>query len=253
MDTVEKRRPVLQIIRSNNITNDWSVERIAKECPPYSWEEVFKSAELELKDISDILENDKKVNGRYYPDSKNLFKAFELTPLPKVKVVILGQDIYHGINPDGTPQAQGLAFSVKKGAKIPSSLINIYKELKSSVEGFQAPNHGCLENLCFQGILLLNQCLTVRPGVSDSHKEIWLSFIKKVINAILDANPNCIFVIWGRKTQKVQKMLGGRSIILEAPHPAMGHNTGFLGCNHFNKINEILKQQGKSSIDWNLS
>lgn len=250
MDTIQQRKPVLHIIRSNNITNDWSVERIAKECPPYSWEEVFKSAELELKDISDILENDKKVNGRFYPDCKNLFRAFELTPLPKVKVVILNKEPFNGINSDGTPQAQGLAFSVKKGVKIPLTTVNIYKELKNSVEEFQVPNHGCLENWAEKGVLLLNQCLTVRAGVSDSHKEIWLSFIKKVVNSILDVNPSCIFVMWGRKTQKVQKMLGGRSIILEASDPY--NSKEFLGCNHFNKINEILKEQGKSPINWNL-
>lgn len=245
-------KPVLQIIKSNNITNEWTVERIAKECPPYSWESVFKSAENELKDISDILENDKKVNGRFYPDCKNLFKAFELTSLQKVKVVIMGQDPFHGLNSDGTPQAQGLSFSVKRGAKVPPSLVNIYKELKSTVEDFQIPNHGDLSSWSKQGVLLLNQCLTVRPGSPDSHKEIWLSLIKKVINAILDVNQNCIFVLWGRKAQKIQKMLGGRSIILEAGHPSPMSVKDFYGCNHFNKINDLLKGQGKSPINWNL-
>lgn len=245
----------LQIIRStDHVTNEWSVERIAKECPPYSWESVFKNAEHELKDISDILENDKKVHGRFYPDCKNLFKAFDLTPLTKVSVVILGQDPYPQTNSDGTPVAQGLAFSVKKGTKIPSSLVNIFKELKNSVEDFHVPTHGDLSNWSKQGVLMLNQCLTVRAGVPDSHKEIWLSFIKKVVNAILDTNPNCIFVMWGSKAQKVKKMLGGRSIILEAAHPSgLSANRGFFSCNHFNKINDLLKSQGKTPINWNLN
>ena len=244
----------LKIVRpSDLITNDWTVEQIAKKCPPPSWEEVFKEAEEELKDISELLEKDKKVNGRFYPDCKNLFKAFELTPLENVRVVILGQDPYSGMNSDGTPQAQGLSFSVKRGAAIPSSLQNIYKELKSSVAGFTTPNHGCLDFWARQGVLLLNTCLTVRPGCPDSHKELFLGFIKKIINAILEKNPGCIFVMWGRKAQKVQKMLGQRATILQASHPSgRSCHMGFFGCDHFNQINKLLIAKGQTPINWNL-
>ena len=244
----------LRIVRpSELITNDWTVEEIARKCPPPFWEGVFKEAEEELKDISDLLETDKKINGRFYPDCKNLFKAFELTPLEKVRVVILAQDPYANVNPDGTPQAQGLSFSVKRGVPIPSSLQNIYKELKSSVTGFVIPNHGDLSNWTRQGVLLLNACLTVRPSSAGSHKELWLSFIKKVVNAILDKNPGCIFVMWGRNAQKVQKMLGQRATILESSHPSgLSANRGFFGCNHFNQINELLLKKGQSPINWNL-
>ena len=244
----------LQIIQPENvIDNSWNVERVSKVHPPPTWEPVFKDAENELKDISDILETDKKVNGRFYPDCKDLFKCFEMTPLNSVKVVILGQDPYHGVNHDGTPQAQGMSFSVKRGTKVPSSLINIYKELKTTIEGFTSPSHGDLSGWAQQGVLLLNSCLTVRPGDPGSHKEIWYGFIKKVINAILDVNPGCIFILWGKKAQKIRKMLGERATVLEAAHPSgFSANRGFFGCNHFNQVNDILREKGLRSINWQV-
>jgi len=243
----------LNIIRPNDITNDWSVIDIATKYPPIGWEKVFKDAHEELKDISEILENDKKVNGRYYPDCKNLFRAFELTPLNRVRVVIFGQDPYHSSNPDGTPTAQGLSFSVKRGVKVPSSLVNIYKELKNTVPDFVTPSHGNLEGWCRQGILLLNACLTVRPGLPGSHKELWLSFVKKVINAIIDINPHCIFILWGNNAKKIRKMLGERVTVLEAAHPSgLSANRGFFGSNHFNQVNTLLIEKSQSPINWNL-
>jgi len=167
-------------------------------------------------------------------------------------VVIIAQDPYFGINSDGTPQAQGLAFSVKKGEKIPSSLINIYKELSNSIPNFTKPNHGCLENWSKQGVLLLNSCLTVRPGDPGCHKELWYSFIKKVINSIIDNNPYCIFILWGRQAQKIRKMLGERVTVLEAAHPSGLSCKNFLGCNHFNQVNELLIEKNQTPINWQI-
>jgi uracil-DNA glycosylase len=244
----------LNIIQpSDIIDNSWTPIKIARIRAPIGWKDVFASADDEIADVSEIIENDKKVNGRFYPDCKNLFKAFELTPLNTVKVVILGQDPYHGCNSDGTPQAQGMSFSVKKGTKIPSSLVNIFKEIKNTVTGFETPSHGDLTGWARQGVLLLNTCLTVRPASPGCHKEIWLGFIKKVINAIIDTNPNCIFVLWGRKAQKVRKMLGERATVLEAAHPSgFSAHRGFFGCNHFNQINTLLSESGQRQINWNL-
>ena len=243
--------PILNIIKPEDIIdNSWKVIDIARKHPPRTWEGVFKSADNEIADISEILENDKKINGRFYPDCKNLFRAFELTPLNHVKVVIFGRDPFSNTCPDGTPQAQGMSFSVKRGTKIPSSLVNIYKELKNTVFGFVTPNHGNLTGWCHQGVLLLNSCLTVRPNNPGSYKEIWYGFIKKVINAILDVNLGCIFVLWGRKAQKIRKMLGERAIVLEASHPSTFF--GFLGCDHFNQVNQILTEKGEKPIDWQI-
>ena len=239
-------------ILPSNINHSWTLYDVATKYPPASWEAVFENSKNELKDISDILEEDRP-NGRRLPNNEDLFKAFWLTPLPKVKVVILGQDPYPTLLKDGRPQAMGLCFSVPKGAPIPSSLQNIFKELKNTIPTFNKPSHGDLTSWALQGILLLNACLAVRQGEPDSFKNICEGFIKKVILAIIDTNPNCIFVLWGKNAQRAKKFIGQRGIVLEAAHPSgLSASRGFYNCNHYNKINEILTQQGKTPIDWNL-
>ena len=254
-DNPPKKNMVRLVIleKEDIIDNSWTVIRVARKRAPLGWKKVFRNADLEILDVSHILENDKRVNGRFYPDCSILFRAFEITPLSSVRVVIIGQDPYHGSNYDRTPQAQGMSFSVKRGAKIPSSLKNIYKEIRDSYPQFTIPSHGDLTGWAFQGVLLLNSCLTVRPGFPGSHKEIWLGFVKKVINAVIDTNPHCIFVLWGRKAQKVRKMLGERVTVLEAAHPSgYSAHRGFFGCGHFKIINEKLIELGQTQIDWNL-
>lgn len=244
----------LNVIRQDQIVdNSWTIKRIATERYPTKWKEVFEDAKDELQDISDILEDDKKKFGQWYPDNKDIFRAFHLTSLDDVRVVIIGQDPYPGINHDGTCQAQGMSFSVKKGTKIPSSLKNIFKELKNTVKNFKTPNHGDLTSWARQGVLLLNSCLTVRPGAAGSHKELWLGFIKKAINGVLKHNPNCIFIMWGRKAQKIKNMVGGRATILEAAHPSgFSCYRGFFGCDHFNEVNKLLREKDEPEINWNL-
>jgi len=146
-----------------------------------------------------------------------------------------------------------LSFSVPKEAPLPPSLKNIYKEIKDNDPSFTVPNHGNLISWVLQGVFLLNACLTTREGVSGAHGEIWTGFIKKVINAILDVNPNVIFVLWGKQAQKMKKIIGERATCLEASHPSpLGAYRGFFGCNHFNRINELLLSIGEKKIDWNL-
>ena len=243
----------LRVVKEKEkITNDWSIEKVASEYPPYTWEKVFESAKDEIKDVSEILERD-KVKGRRVPDNKDVFRIFNLVPIHKVKVVLLGQDPYLNILPNGKPQAVGMSFSVPREAQLPPSLKNIYKELKSEIPEFKVPNHGSLEKWCVQGVFLLNACLTTRQGVSGAHGEIWTGFIKKVINAILDVNPEVIFVLWGKQAQKMKKIIGERATCLEASHPSpLGAYRGFFGCGHFKEINEILASKGKTIIDWNL-
>jgi len=248
------KKIVLNILNNfDDVTNEWTIEDIASKRCPSDWKQVFEDAKLELKDISDILQREKKVNGQWYPDNSNIFRAFQLTPLSQVRVVIIGQDPYHNRIPGGPPQAQGLCFSVPKIASIPSSLRNIFKELKNTVENFKVPTHGDLTCWAKQGVLLLNSCLTVLPGRPGCHKELWLGFIKKVVNAVLDENPNCIFVMWGNKAKKIKKILGGRATMLEAAHPSgYSANRGFFGCDHFNEINRILGTMKRAPINWNL-
>lgn len=228
------------------IQNNWSIKRVAFEYTPITWEKVFENAKYEIEDISDILDDDQ---GRRIPDNVDLFKAFNYTPLYKVKVVIFGQ--YPNCYIDNPKHIDtGLAYSISKDTPLTSSLENIYKELKSTNKDFVIPTHGDLIKWCIQGVLLLNACLTVRESEPGSHKEIWSGFIKKVVNTILDVNPNCIFVLWGKNVQKMKKIIGERTTILESAHPSFGK--GFLGCNHFNIINDLLKKQGKEIIDWNV-
>lgn len=235
------------------ITNEWSVEKLVSLYVPPTWEKVFESAKDELKDISDILEEDRP-NGRRVPDNCDLFRVFYLTPLHKVKVVILAQDPFISILPSGKPQATGVAFSVPREAAIPPSLKNIYKVMKSTMPNFNVPNHGNLESWCIEGVFLLNACLTTREGLSGCHKEIWSGFIKKVITAILDANPKVIFLLWGNDAQKFKKMIGGRATILETSHPSpLSYYRGFEKSNHFNEVNEILLKQKKDPIDWSIN
>lgn len=239
--------------KKEEITNEWSIEQVATEYVPYTWEKVFESSKNEIKDVSEIIKEDEK-KGRILPDKKDIFRLFHLVPLNRVKVVIIGQDPFFNLLPSGNPQAVGLSFSVPKEAQIPSSLRNIFKEIKTSIPEFKVPTHGDLTKWCLQGVFLLNSCLTVREGQPGCHGEIWKGFIKKVINAILEANPNVIFVLWGKESQKLEKIIRSRATILTSSHPSgLSSYRGFLGCNHFNQINELLTSKGKDPIDWNLN
>jgi uracil-DNA glycosylase len=239
------------------VDQTWSIERIGRDARPVTWEAVFEDAGPELHDVSTILDEQERMYGMYYPLKKDLFTALHLTPLSGVKVVIIGQDPYPqtiSVNGVSLPRAVGLSFSVRQEDSIPSSLQNIYTELANTVKGFVRPDHGDLREWARQGILLLNSCLTVRPGQPGSHGDIWLGFISKVFRAIAAVNPYCIYLLWGREAQKLKPMLGERSIILEAAHPSgLSARRGFFGCNHFNQVNEILIRQGKVGINWRIS
>lgn len=239
------------------VDQTWSLERIGREARPSTWEAVFEDAAPELHDISTILEEQERTYGTYYPLKRDIFTALHLTPLSTVKLVILGQDPYPqsiSINGTSLPRAVGLSFSIRQEDTVPSSLQNIYTEIANTVKGFVKPDHGDLREWARQGVLMLNSCLTLRPGTPGSHGDIWLGFVNKIFKAIAAVNPYCIFLLWGREAQKVKPMLGERSIILEAAHPSgLSARRGFFGCNHFNQVNELLVKQGKTGINWRIS
>ncbi len=183
-----------------------------------------------------------------YPPGKLIFSAFDLTPLTAVRVVIIGQDPYHGRG-----QAQGLAFSVPDGIRIPPSLQNIYKELHDDL-GIPIPHSGNLEKWARQGVMLLNATLTVRSGQAGSHQgKGWEQFTDQVIRTISDLRAGIVFLLWGRFAQEKETLIDtSKHFILKAAHPSpFSANKGFFGCRHFSKTNEILRSNGMGEIDWN--
>jgi len=183
-----------------------------------------------------------------YPPQKDVFSAFRLTELGDVKVVILGQDPYHG-----PKQAHGLAFSVLPGVQVPPSLQNIYKELLQDIPGFQKPDHGFLESWAKQGVMLLNTVLTVEAGKAHSHARFgWETFTDNVIAAINQHREGVVFLLWGSHAQKKGSIIDRqRHHVLQAPHPSpLSAHRGFFGCQHFSKTNAILREAGQEPIDW---
>ncbi len=188
-------------------------------------------------------------NYQVFPQADDIFNAFHLTPLSNVKVVILGQDPYHG---EG--QAHGLCFSVKPDVAIPPSLVNIYQELRDDV-GCEIPNHGSLEKWARQGVLLLNTVLTVRAHQAFSHRGIgWEEFTDAAIRILNQQDRPMVFILWGRPAQMKKAMLNNpRHLILEAPHPSpLSAYRGFFGSRPFSQTNAFLIQHGERPIDWQI-
>lgn len=184
-----------------------------------------------------------------YPPGPMIFAAFNHTPFSEVKVVILGQDPYHG--PD---QAHGLSFSVAPGVPKPPSLINMFKEIKADL-GYPIPGSGNLEKWADQGVLLLNATLTVRAHTPGSHqKQGWEQFTDAVIKTISERKEGVVFLLWGAYAQAKEALIDTtKHHILKAPHPSpLSASRGFLGCRHFSKTNELLRYQGQSAIDWRI-
>lgn len=188
-----------------------------------------------------------------FPLEADVFNAFQYCDLTDVKVVILGQDPYHGVGKDNQPQAHGLAFSVNPDIKIPPSLVNIYKELNNDIKGFVTPEHGYLESWAKQGVLLINTVLTVKQGQAHSHAKLgWEKFTDVIIDEINKKNTGCVFLLWGSHAQKKGKNIDqNKHCILAGPHPSpLSAYRGFFGCQHFSKANKWLIDNDKEAIDW---
>ncbi|WP_019028366.1 uracil-DNA glycosylase [Colwellia piezophila] len=185
-----------------------------------------------------------------YPAEKDIFNAFNHVDLADVKVVILGQDPYHGKD-----QAHGLAFSVQHGVKVPPSLVNIYKELTTDISGFKTPTHGCLTTWAEQGVLLLNTVLTVQQANAHSHAKLgWETFTEQVISELNEHNPGCVFILWGAHAHKKGKNINqDKHLVLAGPHPSpLSAYRGFFGSQHFSQANVWLAKQEMKPIDWHL-
>lgn len=205
--------------------------------------------QLYMRELLDFLRSEKAAGKIIYPASKDIFNALNTTPLDQVKVVILGQDPYHGQD-----QAHGLSFSVPKGIKTPPSLKNIYKEINADL-GLLIPSHGNLQHWAKQGVLLLNSVLTVEHSLAASHqKKGWEQFTDAIISLVNKESKNVVFLLWGSYAQKKGHVIDGQKhLILEAPHPSpLSAHRGFLGCKHFSKTNHFFKQQNKTIINWSI-
>ncbi|MDX1941344.1 MAG: uracil-DNA glycosylase [Saprospiraceae bacterium] len=198
--------------------------------------------------IKSFLKKEKDAGKTIYPPGPLIFNAFNQTPFDKVKVVILGQDPYHGKG-----QAHGLCFSVPTGITPPPSLVNIYKEINNDL-GFAIPKHGNLEKWTHQGVFLLNAMLTVERNKPQSHQKIgWQNFTDTVIHKLSEQREHLVFMLWGNFARKKNTLIdGSKHLILEAPHPSPLAGGGFFGCKHFSKANNYLKDNGQKPIDWKL-
>ena len=213
-----------------------------------TWNEIL--AEEMQKDYYQELQDfvqKRRAEVRVFPEEKNVFNALELTPFESVKVVILGQDPYHGFG-----QAHGLSFSVQKGIPLPPSLKNIYKELQEDIGG-ELPTEGDLSHWAKQGVLLLNTVLTVEEGNANSHKGMgWERLTNRLIESLNKLKHPVIFILWGKPAQDKEKLITNPNhVLLKAPHPSpLSAYRGFFGSKPFSRVNDILMQQGQSPIRW---
>lgn len=202
-----------------------------------------------MQDLKAFLQREKADGKHIFPKGAEYFRALDLTPLDDVRVVILGQDPYHGAG-----QAHGLCFSVQPGVRIPPSLVNIYKEMQSDL-GIPPARHGFLEHWARQGVLLLNSVLTVEEARAASHQgKGWETFTDAVIRAVNLDCEHVVFMLWGAYAQKKAAFVDrARHLVLTAPHPSpLSAHNGFFGCRHFSQANDYLAAQGRNAIDWQL-
>jgi uracil-DNA glycosylase len=216
------------------------------------WKEALKQEfnKPYFQQVVTFLKTEKLQKKVIYPPGSLIFNAFDQTPFANVKVVILGQDPYHGPG-----QAHGLCFSVADGVQPPPSLINIYKEIEADLGVGMSPRHGNLTKWAQQGVLLLNAFLTVRANEPASHSKIgWEEFTNAVIKKISDEKKGVVFLLWGKFAQEKQVLIDEtKHHVLKAAHPSpFSADKGFFGCKHFSKTNELLIQQGLEPIDWKL-
>lgn len=209
------------------------------------------SDEFERKYFKDLTNkiNEQKMSHRVFPDDELVFNALNTTDLYKVKVVIIGQDPYHGFG-----QANGLAFSVSPGVQLPPSLKNIYKEIENEF-GYKMGDNGDLTKWANQGVLLLNSSLTVNEGMPASHKDFgWEEFVTRVVEVINDKLCEVIFLLWGNFAKRYAKLINeNKHFILYSAHPSpLSAYNGFFGCGHFKRVNTILEGLGKEKIDWQI-
>jgi uracil-DNA glycosylase len=224
------------------------------ETVPESWRAALGPvlASARSRSLGEFLGGEEAAGKAIFPPRGQRLAALELTPLDRVKVVILGQDPYHGAG-----QAHGLSFSVQQGVKVPPSLVNIYKELEADL-GLPRAAHGNLTGWARQGVLLLNAALSVEEGKAASHQgKGWEEITDAVVAAVAAKQEPCVFLLWGnharKKAASVPGLMNSHHLVLTAPHPSpLSAHAGFLGCRHFSQANAFLEKQGRGAVDWRV-
>jgi uracil-DNA glycosylase len=225
-----------------------SVDQVKLEA---GWKEALREefGKAYMQELGDFLRSEKAAGKAIYPPGPLIFNALNSTPLDRVKVVVIGQDPYHGPG-----QAHGLCFSVLPEVKTPPSLVNIYKELKRDLN-IDIAGHGCLQHWAEQGVLLLNTSLTVEHGIAASHAKIgWQTFTDRVIEVVSQHQARLVFLLWGAHAQSKEKLIDtSKHLVLKSVHPSpLSAHRGFIGNGHFSRSNKFLEQHGMTPIDWRL-
>ncbi|MFA0310960.1 uracil-DNA glycosylase [Vibrio splendidus] len=219
---------------------------------PKTWESIINDEREKayFQSVLAFVEQQRNSGKTIYPPQEQVFSAFDMTSFESVRVVVLGQDPYHGVS-----QAHGLAFSVLPGVKIPPSLRNMYKELAQDIEGFEIPSHGYLDSWASQGVLMLNTVLTVEEAKAHSHAKCgWETFTDAIIAELNQRSEPIIFLLWGAHAQKKgQAIDADKHYVLTAPHPSpLSAHRGFFGCQHFSTTNKLLSSMDQQPIYWRL-
>lgn len=234
------------------VLNMEAIDVLSETTTMKSWQQVLAD-EIQQTYFQNLwyqIQQERESGIKIYPPEKDVFHAFRMAKFDEIRVVILGQDPYHGEH-----QAHGLAFSVSEGITFPPSLRNIFKELRDDIAGFQIPMHGCLNQWAEQGVLLLNHVLTVREGSPNSHAKIgWEQFTDAIIRKLNDERQHLVFMLWGASAQKKGDLIcRNKHLVLTAAHPSpLSAYRGFFGCKHFSQANDYLRQHGLREIDWHL-
>lgn len=238
------------ILEAEEVDQTWSLRRVAEEAGPLGWGDTFTSSGKVMDHIENrIIETCSPI---YVPLKCDIFNAFHWCPLENVKVVIMGMDPYETLLKDGTPQAWGASFALRPGAPLQPSIRNIYKEIAAHDPAFVPPDHGDLRGWAYQGVLLLNACLTTKPGVPGAHGKLWNCFLMGVVKKISETRPNGVVMLWGNDAQTYAGKFGNMKILTTSHPSGKSAFRGFFGCDHFRQANAHLVDHGMTPINWSL-
>lgn len=237
-------------IVEQKINNDSKITDLIEVGIPTCWIEIFKNSTDELEFIDSILQKHESTHGISFPFRNNIFRAFQLTPISKIKAVFISTEPYSGINYDGLPLANGLAFSVNESCTIPKDLNCLYAEISRVIPSFKIPTHGNLTKWALEGILLLNLALTVTPNTPKSHGEIWTGFIAKVLEHLAIHKPKVPYILFGDTTKSIANLISGQSLVVTTSNPS--YTSKFVQSNCIKLLIDNLEKIGESPINWNL-